>query len=426
MSKVDTRFFDRARISLRGGAGGNGIIHFRREKYVPLGGPDGGDGGNGGSVVLIVDPTLNTLFKFQRQRHFHAENGKAGGSSNKTGKSAPDIEIAVPPGTIVRDAESDEILFDLVEAGQSLIPARGGKGGRGNPRFTNSRNQAPRVAEKGEPGEERSVELELKLIADVGIVGVPNAGKSTLLATLSAARPKIAAYPFTTLVPNLGVVDLGEYRTLIMADIPGLIEGAHSGAGLGAEFLRHVQRTRVLIHMVDGLAVDPIADFSQISSEMALFDPDLGEKPLLVAVNKTELPEVEERLTEIRASFTERGVDILPISAVTGAGTRDLIYRADALLKTAPQRPAFEEIAIYRPVVDPNAFEVSREAEGAFRLSGQKIERAAQMTYWEYDDAVRRFQKILEALGVHKAVAQAGVQDGDTIHIGEYELTWEE
>ncbi len=426
MSKVDTRFFDSARISLRGGVGGNGIIHFRREKYVPLGGPDGGDGGNGGSIVLVVDPTLNTLFKFQRQRHFHAEEGKSGGTSNKTGRSAPDLEIAVPPGTIVRDAESDEILFDLVEAGQSLIAARGGKGGRGNPRFTNSRNQAPRVAEKGEPGEERSIELELKLIADVGIVGVPNAGKSTLLAAVSAARPKIAAYPFTTLVPNLGVVDLGKYRTLIMADIPGLIEGAHSGAGLGAEFLRHVQRTRVLIHMVDGLAVDPIADFSQISSEMALFDPDLGEKPLLVVVNKTELPEVEERLTEIRASFTERGIDILPISAVTRAGTRDLIYRADALLKTAPQRPAFEEIAIYRPEVDPNAFEVSREAEGAFRLRGQKIERAAQMTYWEYDDAVRRFQKILEALGVHKALAQAGVQDGDTIHIGEYELTWEE
>lgn len=426
MGKADTRFFDQARIHVQAGDGGDGMIHFRREKYVPLGGPDGGDGGAGGSVYLVVEPLLNTLYRFQRQRHFRAEHGKNGGASNKTGKTGADLDVPVPPGTVVHAADTGEVLGDLTEPGQRLLAARGGAGGRGNARFATSRNQAPRVADKGEPGAARALSLELKLIADVGIVGVPNAGKSTLLAALSAAKPKIAPYPFTTLAPNLGVAHLGNYRTLIMADIPGLIEGAHAGAGLGSEFLRHVQRTRVLIHLLDGLSEDPLADFSQISSEMALFDPGLGGKPLLVALNKVDLPYVAARWPEVQAQFSAQGHDVMAISAVTGAGTRELMYRAAALLADAPPAPTFEVMPVYRPAADSDAFEVTREADGAFRLSGVKIERAAQMTYWEYDDAVRRFQRILEALGVNKALQAAGVQHGDTVRIGEYELVWEE
>ncbi|MFQ5408732.1 MAG: GTPase ObgE, partial [Anaerolineales bacterium] len=387
---------------------------------------DGGDGGDGGAVCLVVDPGLNTLFKFQRQRRFHAQPGAKGGGSNKTGKSADDLEVAVPPGTVVRDSKSGATLGDLTEHSQRLVVAAGGKGGRGNARFATSRNQAPRIADKGAPGEVRVIELELKLIADVGIVGMPNAGKSTLLTAVSAARPKVAPYPFTTLVPNLGVVDLSEYRTLVMADIPGLIEGAHAGAGLGAEFLRHVQRTRVLIHLLDGLSDDPLADFSQIQSEMALFDPDLAAKPLLVVLNKTDLDVVQAKWPSIQDAFADRGHEAHAISAATGAGTRNLLYRAAELLSEAPDAPTYEELPVYRPQQDPDAIEVSVEADGVFRLAGVKIERAAQMTYWEYDDAVRRFQRILEALGAHKLLEEAGVQDGDTVHIGEYELTWEE
>lgn len=417
-------FIDQAEIRVISGAGGDGSVHFRREKYIPFGGPDGGDGGRGGDVVLEVNPTLTTLLDFSRKREHKAESGKPGARSNMTGKSAPDLVIPVPPGTIVRDAQTGATYGDLVTPGQRLVVARGGRGGRGNARFATSTNQAPHVAERGEPREERSLKLELKLIADVGIVGVPNAGKSTLLASVSNARPKIADYPFTTLEPNLGVVSLDNDTTFVLADIPGLIEGAHEGRGLGFSFLRHVQRTRVLIHLLDGLSPDPMADLSQINSEMALFDPNLTQKAMVVAVNKADMPEVQARWPELLRDLSRRGHDPILISALARTNVRDLLFRAARLLAEAPSPPAEEALPVYRPETDPNEFAITREPNGAYRVAGQAIEKAAEMTYWEHDEAVERFQRILERLGIRQALADAGIEEGDSVLIGEYELEW--
>ena len=299
-------FIDHAEIEVRSGKGGDGMVHFRREKYVPRGGPDGGDGGRGGDVILEVRPTLNTLATFRHTIRYAADDGKGGGSNNKYGRAAKDLVVPVPPGTVVYDAATGELITDLTQPGQQFIICKGGRGGRGNTHFKNSINQAPRTAENGEPGEEKRLRLELKLIADIGIVGVPNAGKSTLLSVLTNAKPKIAAYPFTTLEPNLGVAEVDGNTTVVLADIPGLIEGASQGAGLGFDFLRHVQRTRVLIHLIDGLSTDPFADFAQTNAEMALFDPRLGQKPQVVAVNKGDQPEVQERWTELKKQFKKK------------------------------------------------------------------------------------------------------------------------
>ena len=285
-------FIDEATIYLKSGKGGDGVVHFRREKYIPRGGPDGGDGGKGGNIICKVNLALNTLYDFQHQHRFIAQDGKPGAKSNRTGHSAEDLVVQVPAGTIIYNADNGQVIADLIDKDQAITICKGGRGGRGNARFANSRDQAPRIAEKGAPGEERNIRLELRLIADVGIIGVPNAGKSTLLAAVSNAKPKIADYPFTTVEPNLGVARLNDESTMVLADIPGLIEGAHQGIGLGFEFLRHIQRTRVLIHLLDGLAEDPILDFAQINSELALFDPDLAIKPQIVAVNKMDLPDV--------------------------------------------------------------------------------------------------------------------------------------
>jgi GTP-binding protein len=418
------KFFDRAAIIVKGGDGGDGIVHFRREKYVPLGGPDGGDGGHGGDVCLVVEPTLNTLIGFQRKRDYKAEAGRPGGGNNKTGKSGADLYVPVPPGTVIRDANTGEVIGDLTQPEQTLLVSRGGRGGKGNSRYANSRNQAPRMAEKGEPIEPRRLDLELRLIADVGIVGVPNAGKSTLLAAVSAARPKIANYPFTTLTPNLGVARLDDVTALVLADIPGLIEGAHMGAGLGFEFLRHIQRTRVLIHLLDGLSADPLADLSQINTELALFDENLGRKPQVVALNKMDMPEAQAKWPAVSREVEARGFTILPVSAVTGAGTRELLYRAAQLLAQAPAPVAEEEVPVYRPRFDESEFAITREPDASWRVSGTRIERAAKMTYWEYDEAVARFQRVLETLGIREALEDAGVKAGDTVHIGEYELEW--
>lgn len=418
-------FIDEARIRVAGGGGGDGAVHFRREKYVPFGGPDGGDGGHGGDVIVEVVPTLNTLSKFQHQQTFEAEDGRKGGGSNKTGKSGDDLVIPVPPGTVIYDDDTGEVLGDLVEPGERLVVCSGGRGGRGNARFATSRNQAPRVAERGEPPEERNLRLELKLIADVGIVGVPNAGKSTLLSVVTNAKPKIAAYPFTTLEPNLGVAMLDEDQSLVLADIPGLIEGAHQGVGLGHAFLRHIQRTRVLIHLLDGLSTDPLLDFAQINSELALFDPDLAEKPQIVALNKYDLPEVQERWPEVKAALVDRGYDPMPVSAVAQQNVRLLLYRAAELLRAVPKPPEVATMPVYRAQADPRAFEIKHTAEG-WRVSGESIERAAAMTYWEFDQSIRRFQRILDTLGITEALREAGVQPGDTVFIGEYELEWQE
>lgn len=418
--------FDETKIHVRSGDGGNGIVHFRREKYVPRGGPTGGDGGKGGDVYLVVRPTLNTLIAFSRQTHFRAQDGAPGGSNNKTGRSGADLEIHVPPGTIARDADTGDLLADLVQPGQRVRVAKGGRGGRGNARFASSTNQAPRIAEKGEPGQARWLRLELRLIADVGIVGVPNAGKSTLLSVISNARPRIAAYPFTTLQPNLGVVVLDD-RDVVWADIPGLVEGAHTGAGLGHNFLRHIQRTRVLVHLLDGSAPDPIADFHQINTELALFDDRLGEKPQLVVFNKLDLPQAQEYWPLVREELVALGHDPLAISAVTQQGVREVVQRAVQLLDALPEEPpAAAELPLYQLDEDPLAFTVSREPDGSFRVSGQRIERAVAMTYWDYDQAVTRFQRILESMGITAALEEAGIKPGDTVHIGEMELEWGE
>ena len=420
-------FIDQITIMVASGKGGDGAVHFRREKYVPRGGPDGGDGGRGGDIILVVSRHLNTLFPFQHRRIFRADSGRPGGGNNKTGRSAEDLLVEVPPGTIIYDDDTGQVIGDLVEEGQQLVVCRGGRGGRGNTRFANSRNQAPRIGERGEPGEERNLRLELKLIADIGIVGVPNAGKSTFLSAVTNAEPKIASYPFTTLQPNLGVANLDEDNTLVLADIPGLIEGAHQGIGLGHDFLRHIQRTRVLIHLLDGLSEDPLADYAQINSELALFDEDLANKPQVVALNKADLPFVRDLWPEYEQQFKEHGIkQPMLISAVSGDNLRKLLYRAAQLLAETPEPTPVAEMPVYRHETDPNEFSISREDDGGYRVSGVAIQRAAAMTYWEYDQSVRRFQRILETLGIDQALRDAGVTQGDTVYIGDFQLEWED
>ena len=402
------------------------MVHFRREKFVPLGGPDGGDGGRGGNVIFEVRATLNTLSAFRQNEKFAADPGKNGGGSEMTGRGGKDLIIPVPPGTIIYDAETGALLGDLTTAGQQLLVCKGGRGGLGNQHFATSRNQAPRMAERGEPHEEKLLRLELKLIADIGIIGLPNAGKSTLLAALTNAKPKIGAYPFTTLEPNLGVANIDDDTTVVMADIPGLIEGAADGAGLGHDFLRHIQRTRVLIHMIDGLADDPLADFSQINNELSLFDTKLATKPQIVVLNKIDQPDVQERLKKIKASFKKQKVELMTASAMARTNTRDILIAAYRKLGEMPVEVLDETIPVYKPDVDPNLFEITQENEDKWRVTGIAIERSAKMTYWEHDGSVRRFQKLMQKIGVDKALNEAGIQEGDTVYVGDFELEWKE
>ncbi len=403
------------------------MVHFRREKFVPQGGPDGGDGGKGGDVIFEVKSTLNTLSSFRQNQKFKAEDGVKGGPSQMSGRYGSDLILYVPPGTILFDADTGALIGDLTDPGQQLIICKGGRGGRGNQHFATSRNQVPRTAEKGEPPEEKHIKLELKLIADIGLIGVPNAGKSTLLSVLTNARPKIAAYPFTTLEPNLGVANIDDDTTVVLADIPGLIEGASQGAGLGHDFLRHIQRTRVLVHLLDGLSEDPVADYSQINSELSLFDPNLGKKPQIVALNKIDQPEVLERLADIQKKFKKHKVELMTISALARTNTRDLLVKAyQTLQETPPVNEVELPLPVYKPKEDPREFVVTQEGANEWRVSGTAIERAASMTYWQHDGSVRRFQKIMETLGIDAALRQAGIQEGDTVSIGEFELEWQE
>jgi GTP-binding protein len=419
-------FLDEVEITVASGRGGDGAVHFRREKFVPRGGPDGGNGGRGGHVILEVQPTLNTLTAFRHRRSYRAADGERGGRSDRTGKDAGDLTLHVPPGTLVRDAVRGDLLGDLKRPGERLRVCRGGRGGRGNARFANSRNQAPRMAERGEPGTERKLVLELRLIADIGIIGVPNAGKSTLLSALTNARPKIADYPFTTLQPNLGVARLDDEAAIVLADIPGLMEGAHLGVGLGSTFLRHIQRTRALIHLIDGASQDPVADFSQVNAELALFDPRLKARPQIVAVNKIDQPEVLARLPELETRFGQLGVRVLRVSALARTGSVELLRAAvQAMLRAAPE-PEAEQLPVYRPEEEATAFLVEAEGRAAWRVRGGAIERAAEMTYWEYPEAVRRFQRILERLGVDEALRRAGARQGDSVRIGGHELEWQD
>lgn len=422
----DTLFFDEAKIFVHAGDGGNGCMSFRREKFVPYGGPDGGHGGNGGNVTLVVDQHVNTLLSLRKHPHYKAHKGTHGEGKNKHGKNGEDSIVLIPRGTLVRDADTGEIIADLVRPDDQLVVARGGRGGRGNSAFVSSTNQAPRFAEKGEPGEERTLVLELKLIADIGIIGLPNAGKSTFLASITAARPKIADYPFTTIVPNLGVAIIDD-REVVLADIPGLIEGAHEGAGLGDKFLRHIERTRVLIHLLDGSVDDPMAAFTTINRELSEYSEQLATKPQVVALNKIDLPDAQAKWQKIQRALAKKKIDAFAISAATGQGVRDLLRAAVNRLSELPVESTIveEELPVIRPAENENAFEVSREGH-AYRLRGKKVERVIAMTNFEQDEAIQRLHRIFQAMGVTSALQRAGVHEGDKVRIGEVELEWRE
>lgn len=418
-------FIDSVVISVASGKGGDGMVHMHREKFRPRGGPDGGDGGRGGDVIFKVNKTLNTLNRFHFNQIFSADAGKNGGPSNRSGRSAKNLVIEVPPGTIVYNDETAELIGDLVEEDQTLVVAKGGRGGRGNQHFATSRNQMPLTAERGEPGEEFTLRLELKLIADVGLVGLPNAGKSSILAATTNATPKIAAYPFTTLEPNLGVVQLNLDTTMVLADIPGLIEGASEGVGLGYEFLRHVQRTRLLIHVLDGLSDDPYVDFETINSELDMFDERLGALPQIVVLNKMDLPMVAEKLPTLSKRFEEEGIELMPISAVSHMNLKELMWKAWHQLQELPVEAVEQSLPVYRSEEDPDAFEVEKTDEG-YIVTGKRIERAAAMTFFDQPGSVRRFQRFMAGIGVDKALREAGIQQGESVFIGDWELAWQD
>ena len=428
---------DRARIFVRSGNGGNGSASFRREKYVPRGGPDGGDGGRGGDVVLRARSNLNSLLAFQFNETFAAEAGGPGRSQKRHGKDGTGLTVDVPVGTMIWDDETGELVADLAQPDETVRVARGGKGGLGNVHFKSSTRQAPRIAELGEPGQERWLRLELRLIADVGLVGLPNAGKSTLLAAASAARPKVADYPFTTLEPHLGVVEVGGPggQVFVMADIPGLIEGAAEGAGLGHEFLRHVTRTLVLVHVLDasgGLeGRDPLGDFATINNELAAYDESMSEKPMLVALNKVDLPEAREHLDRLRRETEEMGYAVFAISGVTGEGVPELMQAVATALREAQERAREQAAAEERkrftlPEQDERSWEVTRLSKHHFAVTGIGIERFTKMTDFGNDESVERYQRTLDSSGISSELRRQGVAPGDIVHIGGHELVWGE
>ncbi|MCL4441234.1 MAG: GTPase ObgE [Firmicutes bacterium] len=421
-------FYDKSKIFVKGGDGGNGCMAFRREKYVPEGGPWGGDGGRGGDVIFTADEGLRTLVDFRYQRHYKAGRGQHGMGKNMHGRTGEDLVLRVPVGTVVREAETGRFIGDLTDNGQELVVARGGRGGRGNARFATMINKAPRMAEKGEPGEELWLSLELKLLADVGLVGLPNAGKSSLITSISAARPKIADYPFTTVVPNLGMVRVDEGSSFVVADIPGLIEGAHTGTGLGHEFLRHVERTRVLVHVVDvsGSSGSPVEDFEVINRELSLYNPRLAEKPMIVAANKIDLPDSRENLELFTGQMGDK-YEIYPISALTGEGVDRLVTGIALLLGRIPAGDSGilqqeEEVVVHE--VGPR-FTVEK-SNGIFTVSGREIERHVAMTNLENEEALGRLQRIMSIMGIDQALRRAGAKNGDTVVIKNFEFEYTE
>jgi GTP-binding protein len=423
-------FLDRVKIWVHAGAGGDGAATFRQEAHVPRGGPDGGDGGRGGSVHLRVDAGQTTLRDFQYRHHFKATPGGRGTRARRHGKAGDDLILDVPPGTAVFDDETGELLADLVAVGQEAMIARGGRGGLGNTHFKTSTHQAPKHAQKGEPGEERWIRLELRLIADIGLVGLPNAGKSTLLAAVTAATPKIADYPFTTLEPNLGVMDLGDEddRRPTIADVPGLIEGASSGAGLGHAFLRHVERTRILVHVVDGASRDPAWDHDVIREELRAHDPALLDKPMIIAFNKLDLPAAAEAWPDFARARRADGLEILGIAAADGTGLDDFRARIAELLPTAEdlaEPPDPTGVVVHRIEAMSDGFSVEREEAGVYRVRGKRIERVAAQTNFDVEESAERFQRDLARLGIEAELRRAGVVAGDLVRIGGTELEWE-
>jgi GTP-binding protein len=422
-------FVDEAAIQVKAGDGGDGMVSFRREKHVPRGGPDGGDGGRGGDVIAVADPHLRTLIDFTYRHHHRAESGGRGGPNHRHGRNGAHLEIRLPVGTVVRNAEDARVLADLARPGQRVVLARGGRGGRGNARFATSTRHAPQFAEKGEPGQLLRLLLELKLLADVGVLGLPNVGKSSLIARVSAARPKIADYPFTTLAPNLGVVRVEEGTSFVIADLPGLVEGAHRGAGRGHAFLRHVERTRLLIHMLDAAAPDrdPREDFTAINRELQLYDPELARRPQLVALNKVDLGPPEERLSAAEGFLAERGYRSFRISALTGEGLRSLVGAAAQMLAQLPRPAAAEapvEVRTIRARREPP--QVARVSEELFQVSGDDVERLVVMTDLANEEAVRYLHRRLERMGVIRRLRELGAKQGDRVRIGGIELDFVE
>ncbi len=423
-------FLDRVKINVRAGSGGDGAATFRREAHVPRGGPDGGDGGRGGSISLRVDPGQTTLRDFRQHHHFRAESGGRGSGSRRHGKAGGDLVLTVPPGTAVYDDATGELVADLVSSEQVAMVAKGGRGGLGNVHFATSTHQTPKHAQKGEPGEELWIRLELRLIADVGLVGLPNAGKSTLLAAMTAARPKIADYPFTTLEPNLGVLDLGDEdeRRPTIADVPGLIEGASLGAGLGHAFLRHVERTRILVHVVDGSDRDPEWSHGVIRDELEAHDPALLRKPIVVAFNKMDQPAAVSAWPLFQEARQRDGIACVPIAAVTGQGIAELRALIAERLPDAddlgiPPEPA--GVVVHRIESLGDGFVVERDADGGFRVRGKRIERIAAQTDFEIDESADRFQRDLGRLGIDAELRRAGIVAGDTVRIGAVSLEWD-
>jgi len=418
-------FVDHAKIYVRGGDGGNGIVAFRREKYVPMGGPSGGDGGRGGSVIFVADEGLTTLMDFKYRHHFKAVRGAHGQGKNMHGAGGEDLLVKVPVGTVIKDDDNGQVIADLTEHGQEAVVARGGRGGRGNARFATAINKAPSVSENGEPGEEKWIRLELKLLADVGLVGFPNAGKSTLIARISAARPKIADYPFTTLVPNLGVVVTKSKESFVVADIPGLIEGAHQGSGLGHEFLRHIERTRVLLFVLDTAQTegrDVLEDYRILRRELELYRPDLKERPYLIAANKLDVPEAQVNYERLQAEFGDR---VYAISAVSGLGVEALVEETFRLLQTVPRDMVVGEEPVVRRFEEEEPFMIAN-VNGVFEVSGKRIEKLLTMTNFNTDEGLQRFQRIVEKMGLEEALRKKGIKAGDTVKIRDLEFEYSE
>lgn len=422
-------FIDRARIFVKAGDGGNGMSSFRREKFVPNGGPDGGDGGKGADIILQADRNSNTLVDFRYKRQFKGKPGENGSGSNKYGRGSDAMYVSVPIGTSVRDEESDLLMCDLVEDGQTFVVAKGGRGGRGNAHFQSSANRAPTFAEKGEPGEERWIKLELKVLADVGLVGYPSVGKSSILRKVSAAQPEVAAYHFTTLTPVLGVVRLSEGRDFVMADIPGLIEGASEGVGLGHDFLRHIERTNILIHVLDVSGMegrDPIADFGAINEELRKYSDKLSRKYQIIALNKTDLLSDDTTLSRVTKHFTDLGYEVFPINALTGEGLPELMERAWVLVDTyVPEPEAVEDTVLYeaKPDVD---FVITRGDDAAFTITGARIERLVAMTNLDDEQSLRRFQRIWKYMELDARLKAKGCKEGDEVIIGGIVFTYHE
>ena len=422
-ASTSVQFIDEATITAAAGNGGDGIVAWRREKYIPKGGPAGGDGGHGGGVWLEATHALSTLVEFRYKRAFAAESGKPGGTSNKSGRSGEDLIVPVPVGTLVYrqpEGKPEGFLIDLARDGDRVLVAKGGRGGLGNQHFATSTRQAPRIAYKGEPGERYTVRLELKLLADGGIIGVPNAGKSTLLSVISAARPKIADYPFTTIEPQLGVVRVSDDESFVAVDVPGLIEGAHEGAGLGDHFLKHVERTRALVHLLDGAKTldEMLHDKTTIEHELGAWNPRLLEKPALIVVSKLDLPDAQERLRELQATFP----DARGISSATREGVQDLVYAVWQTIKEMPLPEIVTPPPALIELVPHDAFVITRDSDGAFIIAGDRVEHLAAVTNFDSDESLARFERVLAKIGVEKKLRELGAVEGDTVRIGQYEF----